>query len=493
MSRFLWSTRGVCSSRPWPWYSHESRWDLAPGYRVDNPQFDRPIKPDCLFCHANQFEPVKGAENRYVAPTFRGHAIGCERCHGPGQLHASHPEEAGAEDLAIVNPAKLEPALRGDVCRQCHLLGSIRFARGGRDLLEYRPGLPLRRFLAVFLKTAGDAGNGEFRAVGHFEQMEASRCATASRGVLGCTSCHDPHRVPRPAERVAYYRNRCMACHADRGCSVPLSERTAQGRGDDCVACHMPRSNVTNIPHTAATNHAIPRRSDTSGITPQHPDPRAEPLIDVFAHEMSPDERADAQRDMGVALSTAGWFVRSSARSEATQLGQRAIPLLEPAVMRDPGDVPAREALGVARALSGQFDAALKAFEEVTQRVPGQESSLRSQALLLTDLNRPAEAARVWRQAIALDPWRSDYHAGLALTAYRSSDWASAVNACRSGLKRNPARTELRSLLVQALLRAGKPDEADAEFAHVLSLNRAGREVWIDWYSREKAAAAVAR
>ena len=49
------------------------------------------VKPACLFCHANRFDHVEGTENRYRQPIFQGHAIGCERCHGPGELHVRKP------------------------------------------------------------------------------------------------------------------------------------------------------------------------------------------------------------------------------------------------------------------------------------------------------------------------------------------------------------------------------------------------------------------
>ena len=45
--------------------------------------FERTIQPECLFCHTNQFRSVPGTLNRYEKPIFEGHAIGCERRHGP--------------------------------------------------------------------------------------------------------------------------------------------------------------------------------------------------------------------------------------------------------------------------------------------------------------------------------------------------------------------------------------------------------------------------
>ena len=77
---------------PITWYSRKQKWDLSPGYESDNPHFERFVKPTCLFCHSNQFDHVEGSENHYQQPIFHGHAIGCERCHGPGELHVQHPD-----------------------------------------------------------------------------------------------------------------------------------------------------------------------------------------------------------------------------------------------------------------------------------------------------------------------------------------------------------------------------------------------------------------
>ena len=87
--------------------------------------------------------------NRYEPPIFRGHAIGCERCHGPGELHSRRQDLVDGRDLTIVNPRHLEPALRLAVCEQCHLLGDERVDRLGRGTFDYRPGLPITAFFAV--------------------------------------------------------------------------------------------------------------------------------------------------------------------------------------------------------------------------------------------------------------------------------------------------------------------------------------------------------
>ncbi len=82
---------GFLFQSPITWYVRQRKWDLSPGYEKANLHFDRSVENNCLFCHANRVEPVAGPADRYRPPIFRGHAIGCERCHGPGELHVKRP------------------------------------------------------------------------------------------------------------------------------------------------------------------------------------------------------------------------------------------------------------------------------------------------------------------------------------------------------------------------------------------------------------------
>lgn len=250
---FVVERSGGLFQSPIAWYTQEARWDLAPGYHRRNQHFEKPILRDCLFCHTNRFDRVEGRP-----PVFHGLAIGCERCHGPGELHVQNPGAVDGPDRTIVNPADLEPpAVRDSVCEQCHLQGSERVPQNFLMATDYRPGLPFASFVYVSYSRA-EQGRRD-RAVGHVEQMRASLCYRASGGALGCISCHDPHRLPGPAERVAYYRDRCLGCHADRGCTVPAADRRARSGGDDCASCHMPRAPVFDVGHTALTDHALTR------------------------------------------------------------------------------------------------------------------------------------------------------------------------------------------------------------------------------------------
>jgi Tfp pilus assembly protein PilF len=486
---FLIERDGFLFQSPIAWFAQRGRWDISPGYGEFDalPSFERPIQPDCLSCQANRFRPVAGTLNRYEPPTFEGHAVGCERCHGPGALHADRPGPSAGPDATIVNPANLSPPLRESVCQQCHLQGSFRFTRAGRWPLDFRPGLPIHRFWAVFLTQS--SGRGHSEAVGHVEQMESSRCFRASREQLGCISCHDPHRLPPPPAKAAYHRERCLACHARRGCALPSLERSRRGQAEDCVACHMPRLAITNIPHTAATDHRILRAPGpgSEGRRGAPGPPSGVPLVDYHRDRMTEQERTASARDLGVALRL-GARLMGAASPLAKVAASQAVPLLEPAIRDDPADLPARESLGQALGILGRDEEALGVYEALLRIEPNHESALRSSGRVLTRLRRPGEAQAAIRRAIAVDPWRSEYHLALAQALAQAGDWPGAVAACREAIRINPELLEARALLVQCYLHSQQLSEAESEFRTLLRFYPASREVWRGWFEREKAA-----
>ena len=116
--------------------------------------------------------------------------------------------------------------------------------------------------------------DGENAAVGHVEQMHASRCYRAGGGRLGCISCHDPHRKPEPAQAATFYRDRCLRMHADRGCALPPGRRQAPTPDDSCIVCHMPpRPLIHPARHTATTDHRIPPPRGPRADVPRRPLP----------------------------------------------------------------------------------------------------------------------------------------------------------------------------------------------------------------------------
>jgi Flp pilus assembly protein TadD len=467
---FLVENQGYVFLSPISWYSAKKSWDLSPGYAENNFHFDRPATPNCLFCHAQHVEPVENTSNRYRLPLFRQSSIGCERCHDPGQLHVQsrrHEDEGLADDDTIVNPARLEPELREAVCQQCHLQGQTGVQRRGRETFDFRPGLPLHLFRSVFVWPPGRASGP--KAVGQVEQMYSSRCFRSSAGQLGCISCHDPHRKPEASEKVAYFRERCLVCHARTApCRLPPSAR--QALQDDCVRCHMP-SRHTDIPHSSATDHRIRRRPDQEQarwekLAPRQP---GEKLIVNFYAESLPPGDPEAERNYGIALMN---LAAGQLPPEAIKdwLAEQALPRLAGAVERVPDDNDAREALGFAQLLQGRPAEALASFETVLNRVPQRETALARAAAVAEELGRRNQALELWQRAIDVNPRQWQYHYHRAQICLDARDWAAALAACRAALQLDPFLIEVRMLQVRCLLAQGNREEAQTDFAELLSL-----------------------
>jgi Flp pilus assembly protein TadD len=475
---FLIENDGFLFESPITWYALGKRWDLSPGFRTNNVHFERPIQPDCLFCHANQVEPVEGTTNRYQQPLFRGHAIGCERCHGPGELHVARPEIVSGERPAIVNPRDLEPSLREAVCEQCHLLGERRVVRAGRRSEDYRPGMPFYRFWSVFVLPAAAV---QTRFVGQVEQMHQSHCFRASRGRFGCISCHDPHRVPATREKVAYYRTRCLECHAGQGCGLPRDLRLARNPNDDCAGCHMPRLASANNPHVATSDHRIPRGADSLGNRVPRAEGRsaeAMPLVHFHDDLMDPTDRQEALRDLGVAVCRAG--------REGAEL---ALPLLAAALAARPDDVTGWEANGHALGQLDRSEEGLASFRTALALAPRQESALVGAASLAGRARRRQDAIIYWRRAIGINPLLSFYHAELARQYARNGDWRAAAEASRQALVLNPANLNVRKLLTQCSFRIGDAQAARAEFRALLGFEPPDRAALLRWFAQQSGTA----
>ena len=392
---YLVNHDGYLFQSPITWYPQRQRSDLSPGYTTRNHHFARPVPAECLFCHSNQVEEVSDSVNHYRPPIFQGYAIGCERCHGPGELHVRRQEQ-GEEltevDTTIVNPRRLEPTLREAVCEQCHLQGEVRVLRRGRDTFDYRPGLPLQQFMSVFM-SAASSGQAK-RFVGHVEQMHASRCFTASAGKMGCITCHDPHRLPVAAQRVAYYRDRCLTCHSENSCSLPAGERLQKEKQDSCIACHMP-AGKSDIPHASTTDHRILRAVEPAPSSEQAPRPlRTDELpLARFHQDAAGRDDSDLARDLGIAL-----MDRIERYPELIRraLGQRALPFLEKAAQDDEGDAPAWQARANALWVTSRTREAAAAFEAILAKVPQHEAILHNAATLAMELGHPDAAQGYW-------------------------------------------------------------------------------------------------
>ncbi len=403
---FLTQHNGYLFQAPVTWYSQAQRWDISPGQEHGRRmRWDRPIEPNCLYCHASRPRAISGSQNRYGSPPFEEDGIACERCHGPGQAHTG----GGGP---IVNPSKLAPALRDDVCAQCHLTGEARVNRPGKQLALYRPGEALRDSVSFFVFE--DDRPATLKATSHVEKLARSRCKISSGDRLWCGSCHDPHEVPSTENRVAWFRTKCLACHDD---SVEPASH-----GADCIVCHMPRAPVADGGHGVLTDHSIPRSRDNPvavlekavhRLAPwpgSHSDTRTlglayaelaltagEPFYEAEAFRLLLEALPESGSDPEL-LTRLGWLHHKKGQFE------RAATFYERALAIRPGDVVAEVNLGTIYGQGGRLADAIRLWQSALQRNPALTEAARNLVTAWTALGEEEKAKALSKTLLSIDP-----------------------------------------------------------------------------------------
>src|SRR5262249_45446282 len=111
---------GYLFQAPLSYYAKAEEWNLSPGYELNDPGFSRLMLPGCVICHSGRPQARSNGNGSYGDPPFAELAIGCENCHGPGQLHVAERSRGiprqGPTDSSIVNPGKLPVRLAEEIC-----------------------------------------------------------------------------------------------------------------------------------------------------------------------------------------------------------------------------------------------------------------------------------------------------------------------------------------------------------------------------------------
>src|SRR5436190_4821328 len=246
---YLFQTpNGEIYQLPIAWYSQTSEWAMAPGYdRADHQGVLRRVRHECLFCH-NAY-PEIAAETRdgfwrkQTLPTALPEGLGCQRCHGPGAEHAGlalGSADGASVRAAIVNPMRLDPQRRKDVCYECHMQPAVALSpirRLGRDIYSFRPGQALSDYLLQLDIVDPEMPKSERFEINHAPyRLEQSRCK------VFCLDCHDPHRGTKDVRTV------CQQCHTSGEHAMAKT---------DCVSCHMPKRRTQDVVHVVMTDHMI--------------------------------------------------------------------------------------------------------------------------------------------------------------------------------------------------------------------------------------------
>lgn len=439
---------------PLSWYARQHAWGPSPGYGHEDLGFSRLIRPGCLDCHSGRPRWAAPGSTRLLRPALAEPAIGCERCHGPGSLHVQQRLQglpvAGSYDASIVNPARLPLWMADDICMNCHQEGDAEVLQPGRHYGDFRPGTPLRRTVALFELTPGRNQKLDSVLVHYVSSLHLSRCYRASGGKLGCLTCHDPHMQPAAAQAPAWFRSRCLTCHTEQSCPLPLARRQAMHPADNCVGCHMPERSLAAdmVAHSALTDHRI-------AIRPGEPIPRLRPSLEspgLLLLDPVPGASPDflppqtLLQAYGQLLPAHPEFardwvaeLRQLARTEPNQ------PVVLSALARDAMlSVPPRPQDAIA-----DLEAALRHGS----REPG---DLRLLATLLLQRHRPGAALALLLPAARRQPWDGPLFLLLGKALLQRRQPARAAAWLRQGLQWTPHSDALRRLLRKAQRRSAR-------------------------------------
>jgi tetratricopeptide (TPR) repeat protein len=438
---------------PISFYTRVNGWDLSPGYDRSLFQgFARPVLELCVDCHTGQPRFVQGKPDHFQQPPFRFLSVACERCHGPGGIHvrqrkARAPVNAST-DYTIVNPATMPAEVRDDVCAQCHFLGDARVLRPGKNYLDFRPGTSLDKIVAVFSVPAKVKAN-RFLALSQFEQLKLSRCAIASKGRLGCITCHDPHVQLRGAEAAEAFRRRCLTCHKVESCRAPSASRQSTSPADSCVTCHMPRQLIENMNHASATDHRILRDPSENLLTR---DDVSQALSDELVYDSRPLGFEDGKPDLrSLALAypqVAGHY---------PELRQKGFAALQQAAQGFPNDAEVQATYGLVLLVvrPGERERAGELLQRAID-LGSKSSEVRTKLanLRLQQGNVPA-AIDLYKQAILIEPFYSPAYLDLARAYLMSDDIENAREILDRLLKIDPGNDAAR----QAWLKLTPPPD----------------------------------
>ncbi len=416
---YLMEQRGQWFELPINYYTRQSAWAMAPAFdnRATMPA-PLPVDPNCLHCHATDIQPnLPTARSRFATVPFRQGGIGCSSCHGDPAQHL-----AAQGYGPIVNPAKLNVARRDSSCIQCHLEGNAIVYRPGKSLAQFKAGDDLADF-AVYFVRSHEEGDGR-RATSQYEALLRSACKRASGDKLTCTTCHDPHFDPSPAERVQYFRAKCLACHISPAMATHHPEQ------QDCAKCHMLSRNTTDISHEQVTDHDIEARP-AAGASAHFIEAASDELVPVGGFRAG-------DREYGLA------YAQEALKGDR-HAADLALNLLTKASAAGSSDPELNTRLGYLQQISGQTEKARTSYTTVLNADPFEPSAIANLAVLDASEGHLTEATHLLERLIASDPTQTSPGMNLVYIDCKLGHSAQALSVLHQLEAASPDDPQLRA------------------------------------------------
>ena len=505
----IMAVNGYLYQMPLTWYAQDGRWDLPPGFQAGaNRRFSREIALECMSCHNARPLYVEGSGNRYEHVP---QGIDCEQCHGPGSIHiermtAGQGVDVSTEvDYSIVNPGKLSIDRQFDVCRRCHMQG-MTVLEEDRTFLDFRPSTPLVETMNVYWPRFTDSLSS-FIMASHPDRLMMSPCFTGSHAQdsphtpMTCTTCHDPHVSVRETGAAVFNRS-CATCHTpawENLCTEAPAVRAAVG--DNCVACHMPRSGSIDIPHVAITDHNIRVHDRLTTVQADEraefarlaslidPDPTPRKLAEGYlTYYEQFEQRPDLLDSAAVFLERAAVeesperLLKARVRLRFLQGDHRAVTALAPsgdaAGERDPWTL---YRIGDSYVRTGDLELAVAWLERAVRAAPENLEFRSRLGNAYVQVGNVRAGLSAFDQVLVANPkfetaWNNRGFAHLLL-----GDFASAERDFLSALTLNPDAEEAMANLASLYFNTGRPDEARPLATRLLDLepdNTQYRRLW---------------
>jgi len=493
---------------PVSWYSEKGGyWAMSPGYdRADQLDFRRVIPTDCIFCHNRYLPPDQISRAEEGEPVFGEHigeGIDCQRCHGPGRAHeeAAGSGHASRDAIrrAIVNPARLSRDRQIEVCMQCHLEPTSaplpsRIPKYGQEPFSYRPGEPLQNAFLFFDRAATDATQETFEIAHAAYRLRQSKCFQSSN--LTCTTCHNPHNIPRGENAVEQYDAVCRGCHASVHTASAPKSTPVQG---SCVGCHMPKRRTDDVVHAVMTDHFIQRRKPTRDLLaplrdvdfegkhsyrgevrlyypPQLPQtPENTLYLDVAQVRDGtnttagiPKFREDLEKfrpgEPQFYFELAEAYFKNANYDDAIQWYQEAL-------RHRAEDRAALKGVGSTLLAAGRLQDAAAALEKAAVLPPPDDKTLRDLGEVYLKEGMLEQAESTLRRAIAANPDNSaETHDLLGFLLGQKQDWSGAETEFREAIRIRPDLAQAHFNLANLLARSQTYPEAQYQFEKAIAV-----------------------
>jgi hypothetical protein len=285
-------------------------------------------------------------------------------------------------------------------------------------MADFIPGDKLSDYSIAFVRAGSVTGR---KVTSHVENLAQSACSRASGQRLWCGTCHDPHFVPSSTMKAAWFRSKCETCHASGECR----------RGNDCVACHMPTSSVSDADHVVYTDHSIPRYANKRIQVPAR-DAHLVPFSGASANG----------RDLGLA------YAIVALREQNSVYSNRAFDLLREWERRSPGDPQTLAYLADLYKTRRDDRTAAELYGRLHVIDPSQSSAPANLGAYQMEHGNDKEAIRLFQEALKISPALVLVRLNLAVALIRTGQKAEARSVLIKALEFNPSFTAARDLLV---------------------------------------------